>query len=174
MLKAWNHKALLAYSYGGEGGKPDRLRDPTGNALLLKVSASSKTWVVQIRTPQPKTITIGKFPAVGLNDARRRAADLQQRKEAGTLLAPVAEPVKATTCQEAWDMWITALTTGANFHGRKKVNKPNTLAAKQVSWRNVFQDAIGNRSVCDIGEDELADLIDEVRDDGLYPRDHAA
>lgn len=117
MPQVWNHKALLAYRYSGEDGKPDRLLDSKANALVLKVSACSKTWVVQLRTPKPVTITIGKFPVVGLDDARRRAADLQERKEAGTLLAPAKEAAMRTASTNSTCSTVSSLPKRSGYAG---------------------------------------------------------
>lgn len=173
MAVIWNHQALKGLKHTGTD---QRLADPKGNRLTLRVTKSSKTWLWQARVKGiPRVLTLGTFPALGLAEARAKAgtitADLDEGLDvyvlhgAGARHAPV--PIKTgMTCQEVWDRYIGGLKAGTNVHG-KTHNKPRTLSEKEGMWRRLFQDEIGSMLVTEVTEDHLYDVIQEIRDEGL-------
>lgn len=163
----WNHQSLLKAPVG-------RHKDPRGNHLSLKVTAGKKAWVWQARVAGvPRTITIGAFPTIGLADAREKAGlitadnangvDVHARYGAGAKDEATRDR-SVLTCQEAWDTWIAALRDGTNTHGRR-VNKESTLSEKERVWKSVFKEALGDRLIVNVSEDDLLDQIDAVRDE---------
>lgn len=180
MTLKWNHQSLIALTYSNHPkGKPDRYTDPKGNGLALKVSKRSKTWLWQARVNGcPRQITVGKFPALGLDAARKSAGNIQADHDQGLDVyvlhgAGIAAPNPAIvpsgktvlTCDEAWRLWIAALTLGTNLHG-KPSNKQRTIIEKESVWRLRFRDRIGDMPIVDITEDDLWDAVQAIRDDG--------
>ncbi|MBR2269173.1 integrase family protein [Sphingobium sp.] len=171
----WNHQALVALKF-----ESARYIDPKGNRLSLVVSKSSKIWRWQARVNGvPRTLTLGKFPAVGLADARAKAGAIQADHDAGIdvhvkygagVAAPDASPEvemkrAGMTCQEAWDRYISGLKSGTNVHGKAR-NKPRTIIEKEGMWKRLWADEIGGTLMNEVTEEALYDVIQGLRDDG--------
>ncbi|MDH2134507.1 tyrosine-type recombinase/integrase [Sphingobium yanoikuyae] len=171
----WNHQALIALKF-----ESARYIDPKGNRLSLVVSKSSKIWRWQARVNGvPRTLTLGKFPAVGLADARAKAGAIQADHDAGvdvhvkygagvaaTDATPAVEAKRAgMTCQQAWDRYIGGLKAGTNVHGKAR-NKPRTIIEKEGMWKRQWADEIGDTMMNEVTEEVLYDVIQGLRDDG--------
>ena len=171
----WNHQALVALKF-----ESARYIDPKGNRLSLVVSKSSKIWRWQARVNGvPRTLTLGKFPAVGLADARAKAGAIQADHDAGVdvhvkygagVAAPDASPEvemkrAGMTCQQAWDRYIGGLKAGTNVHGKAR-NKPRTIIEKEGMWKRQWADEIGDTMMNEVTEEVLYDVIQGLRDDG--------
>ncbi|KAK0366153.1 hypothetical protein LTR94_003775 [Friedmanniomyces endolithicus] len=169
----WNHQALIALKF-----ESARYIDPKGNRLSLVVSKSSKIWRWQARVNGvPRTLTLGKFPAVGLADARAKAGVIQADHDAGidvhvkyggglaaTDAAPAVEAKRAgMTCQQAWDRYIGGLKEGTNVHGKAR-NKPRTIVEKEGMWKRLWADEIGDTMMNEVTEEVLYDVIQGLRD----------
>lgn len=183
MLKAWNDQALRSLTYSNNSeGKPDRHLDPKGNRLVLKVTTKTKSWVWQASVNgTPRTITLGRYPGMGLHDARKKAGEIVADLDEGIDVYVKHGPGKAIaakpttgktvsvgmTCQDAWDRYILALETGTNIHGRKAGNKPRTIIEKEGTWQRLFADQIGDSLLTEVAEDDVEEVIQQLRDDGL-------
>lgn len=167
----WNHKGLTTLKHEGQDLI---ILDPNGNRLALKVTKSGKTWIWRARVRGvPRVITLGRFPALGLADARIKArkivADLDAGEDVylthGVGTRDISVSATAMTCQEAWDRYIGGLEAGTNVHG-KSGNKPSTISYKKGAWRRRFQSEIGSSLITDVTDDTLFDIIQSIRDDG--------
>ncbi|WP_313395343.1 tyrosine-type recombinase/integrase [Sphingobium yanoikuyae] len=171
----WNHQGLV-----GLKQENARYLDPKGNRLALVVTKFSKTWTWQARVNGvPRTLTLGKFPAVGLADARAKAGAIQADHDAGvdvhvkygagvaaTDATPAVEAKRAgMTCQQAWDRYIGGLKAGTNVHGKAR-NKPRTIIEKEGMWKRQWADEIGDTMMNEVTEEVLYDVIQGLRDDG--------
>lgn len=115
-------------------GKDELHLDPKGNRLTPKITKSGKTWIWRARVNgTPCVITIGRFPAIGLSDARicagqiiadhAQGIDVYCKYGVGAKNAHASAKPNAVTCQEAWDRYIAGLKAGTNVHGESE-NKP--------------------------------------------------
>jgi len=169
----WNHQGLIGLKFENA-----RYNDPKGNRLSLIVSKTSKIWRWQARVNGvPRTLTLGKFPATGLAEARAKAGEIQANHDSGidvyvkygAGVAPDVAPVvhdqqrAGMTCQEAWNRYIGGLKAGTNVHG-KAANKPRTIIEKEGMWARLWSTEIGSLTIGEVTEENLYDVIQRLRD----------
>jgi integrase len=168
----WNHQGLIGIKHDG---RDVILLDPKGHRLALKVTKSGKSWIWRARVAGvPRVITLGRFPSLGLADARAKAraivADLYKGKDVYSLHGVGGKVVRAPlpttlTCPQAWDRYISGLESGVNVHGKAE-NKPSTISFKKGAWRRRLQDQIGNYLITEVSDDMLLDIVQNIRDEG--------
>ena len=111
--------------------------------LGLRVGPAGKSWVLNMRRPGAKSssrITIGKYPALGLQDARDKAEDRRSELRAD-------KPAKGASSHG-----VASLTWGAaalEYANRKKL-RPVTVA--------VYKDIIGRKPVADWGKKSVTQI----------------
>lgn len=169
----WNHQGLRALKHKGQDSI---LLDPEGNRLALKVTKTAKIWIWRARVVGvPRVITLGRFPALRLVDARAIARkyvvdldegkDVYSRHSVGAKHVPLCADLNPLTCKQVWDRYISGLEAGRNVHG-KAGNKPNTIACKKGVWRRQLQNEIGSTPITEVADDTLFDIIQSIRDKG--------
>ena len=156
--------------------KRQELRDGEVKGLILRITpAGDKSWsVLYSRQPDGKKrrITIGPFPAISLEKARREAltilANIARGEDpAGEKQAKRAEQIDALTFNVLADKWLEK-------HARPKLN-PRAVVEYERSIRIDLRPAIGTMAADAISK---RDLILNVRDKiaargSLVHADHA-
>jgi integrase len=146
------------------GARPIKLSDAGGLHLMVQPHGS-KLWRLAYRFDgKQKTLALGVYPIVSLQDAR------QQRDEAKRLLGKGTDP----SVQRQWDKQARAI--GNTFRNvadevlgklEKEGRAPRTL--KKVRWLLSFAcNSIGERRVADITAPELLSVLRKVEARGRY------
>lgn len=164
-------KALTIKSI--ENVKPDpakRLEIPDGllRGLYLVVQPSgAKSWAARYRAPEtgkPAKLTIGRFPAIGLADARKAAGEALRAVSEGE--DPAA--LKVVTKAKAADRSDTVAALLDEFLKRhvKANNKATTAREHERLIERDLKPAWGARKVEKITRRDVIALLDAVKDRG--------
>jgi integrase len=156
------HRSIEAL---GTEAAPYRVPDSKSSGLAIRVAPSGlKTWDLAYRVKGSKTfrrLSLGRFPEVGLDDARARASELTRAARSGSDLlqteqAAQAEASSRMTVAQLIDLYLKRRVTGRLKSARGTEHRLRRALASILSR---FADEIRRRDV--------RALLDEVADRGL-------
>ncbi|MDC0114006.1 integrase arm-type DNA-binding domain-containing protein [Planktomarina temperata] len=166
-------KALTAK--GIEAIKPDQFKrreipDPALSGLYLVVQPSGvKSWALRYRfLTKTKKMTLGRWPLMGLVDARAAASEALAKRELGV------DPVTAKKQAEAM-RYDTQITEHDSFRSLMEVYSKRHLAklkSGRVVRRELERHAMklwGDNDIRDISKRDVIDLLDTIAETGRIP-----
>ena len=163
-------KALTAKAV--EAAKPDaekrrEIPDAGLSGLYLVVQPSgAKAWALRYRFGgKPAKLTLGRWPIMGLSDARAVAADALGKIEAGQNPAAEKKATKAAKLEAQLSERDLVKTLLAQFQKRHLSKLKSGEHAWQFLERFVLP-AWGDRDIHTISKRDLIDLLDEIADSG--------
>lgn len=152
-----------------EAAKPDpakryEIPDPALSGLYLVVQPSgSKSWALRYRFHgKPAKLTLGRWPLMGVADARGAATDALERLQSGSDPAAAKQIAKAPEDERDRD---TVRALFALYEKRHLANLRSGGEQKRQISRNVLP-KLGNRDVKSITRRDLIDLLEEIADSG--------
>lgn len=164
-------KALTARSV--ESTRPDpvkRLEIPDGllaGMYLIVQPSGAKSWAVRYRSPasgKPAKFTLGRYPALGLADARAAAGEALRAVATGHDPADEKAVAKAKAADRS-DLCAALLDDFVRRHVEAK-NKASTAAEHKRLIERELKPAWGSRKVETIRKRDVIALLDAIRDRG--------
>jgi integrase len=154
-----------------EAAKPGETRreipDPALSGLYLIVQPSgAKSWALRYRHGgKPRKLTLGKWPLMGLADARAAAADAVGAVEAGSDPSAAKKATKAARLGAQLSERDKIKTLFEQYAARHLSKLKSGETARRELDRHVV--AIwGERDVHDISRRDVVDLLDSIADSG--------
>jgi len=164
MAKALTTKAI-------EAAKPSDNRreipDPALSGLYLVIQPSGvKSWALRYRyAGKPKKLTLGRWPVMGLADARAAASEAIEAVEHGKDPSAVKKRTKAARMEAQLSERDKIKTLVEQFSKRHLSTLKSGETVKRELNRHVV--AIwGERDIHDIAKRDVIDLLDAIADSG--------
>lgn len=158
-----------------ESGKRLELWDERTPGLCLRVTDRGvKTWVYRYRTTdgrQPR-FTLGRFPAVGLRDAREAAAETVRAVIKGADPATDRRKVRASatgavrTFNDLADLYERQCASG-DWRPKGKTKRARTLADEKGILRRHIRPAIGKLPYGQVGRADVKAFLRKMRTRGI-------
>lgn len=164
MAKALTTKAI-------EAAKPDDSRreipDPALSGLYLVIQPSGvKSWALRYRyAGKPKKLTLGRWPVMGLADARAAATDAIEAVEHGNDPSVAKKRTKAARMEAQLSERDKIKTLVGQF-GKRHLS---TLKSGETVKRELNRHVVavwGERDIHDIAKRDVIDLLDGIADSG--------
>lgn len=164
MAKALTTKAI-------EAAKPDDSRreipDPALSGLYLVIQPSGvKSWALRYRyAGKPKKLTLGRWPVMGLADARAAATDAIEAVEHGNDPSAAKKRTKAAR-MEAQLSERDKIKSLVEQFGKRHLS---TLKSGETVKRELNRHVVavwGERDIHDIAKRDVIDLLDGIADSG--------
>lgn len=164
MAKALTTKAI-------EAAKPDANRreipDPALSGLYLVIQPSGvKSWALRYRyAGKPKKLTLGRWPVMGLADARATATDAIEAVEHGNDPSAAKKRTKAARMEAQLSERDKIKTLVGQF-GKRHLS---TLKSGETVKRELNRHVVavwGERDIHDIAKRDVIDLLDGIADSG--------
>lgn len=154
---------------GVEAVKPDptkrlEIPDAAMRGLYLVVQPSgAKSWAARFRhLGKPVKMTLGKWPLMGLADARARAAEAIEQAEHGVNPAEVQKAQKAAVAEPDRDTVREVIKLFMKRHARHNRRADDVAAMFQ---REVME-KWGNRPIQSISKRDVIEVLDAIVDRG--------
>jgi len=155
-----------------EALKPDperRLEVPdkalTGLYLVMQPSGA-KSWALRYRfTGKPKKLTLGRWPIMGLAEARAAAADAIEAVERGTDPGVTKKATKAAQLEAQLTERDKVKTLVAQFDKRHLSGLRSRATVRRELDRHVVS-VWGERDIHDLTKRDVIDLLDGIADSG--------
>ena len=157
---------------GVEGAKPDpagryELPDPALSGLYLVVQKTGvKSWALRYRfAGKPAKLTLGRWPMMGLAEARSAASEALEKIERGKNPAVEKKATKAAKLEAQLSDRDKVRTLIAQYHRRHL----STLKSGDVVRRELDRFVVaawGERDLHDITRRDVIDLLDGIADSG--------
>ncbi len=146
------------------GPKPIKLFDTDGLFLLLQPSGG-KLWRVKYRfAGKEKKLSVGKYPEVGLKEARRR------RDQARAVLASGLDPAEQKRLVKEAERQSAATTfsiVGEEYLAKASLEGREAVTIKKSRWLlSLMTPALGHRPIADIKAPELLGVLKKVEAKG--------
>ena len=165
MVKAFTPKGI-------EAMKPDPAKrrefpDPALSGLYLVVQPSgAKGWALRYRwANKPKKLTLGKWPIMGLADARGAASEAIAKVEAGADPGAEKKKAKAVRIEAQLSERDTIKTLVEQYAKRHLASLKSGAVVKRELERHVVT-VWGDRDIHDIAKRDVIDLLDGIADSG--------
>lgn len=164
MAKALTTKAI-------EAAKPGEHRceipDPALSGLYLVIQPSGvKSWALRYRyAGKPKKLTLGRWPVMGLADARAAATDAIEAVEHGSDPSAAKKRTKAARMEAQLSERDKIKTLVGQFGKRHLSTLKSGETVKRELNRHVVA-AWGERDIHDIAKRDVIDLLDGIADSG--------
>lgn len=163
-------KALTTKSV--ENIKPDpakrvEIPDPALSGLYLVVQPSgAKSWALRYRyAGKPKKLTLGKWPLMGLADARAAASEAIEVVEHGNDPSAARKATKAAKLEAQLSGRDKIKTLFDQYAKRHLAGLRSGEDVRRQMEHNVIQ-AWGDRDIQEIGKRDVIDLLDHIADSG--------
>ncbi len=164
MAKALTTKAI-------EAAKPDDSRreipDPALSGLYLVIQPSGvKSWALRYRyAGKPKKLTLGRWPVMGLADARAAASEAIEAVDHGNDPSAAKKATKAARMEAQLSERDKIKTLVEQFGKRHLSTLKSGDTVKRELNRHVVS-VWGERDIHDIAKRDIIDLLDEIADSG--------
>lgn len=164
MAKALTTKAI-------DAAKPDASRreipDPALSGLYLVIQPSGvKSWALRYRyAGKPKKLTLGRWPVMGLADARAAASDAIEVVEHGNDPSAAKRRTKAARMEAQLSERDKIKTLVEQFGKRHLATLKSGETVKRELNRHVVA-VWGERDIHDIAKRDVIDLLDGIADSG--------
>lgn len=165
MARAFTHKAVEAMK--PDPAKRREVPDPALAGLYLVVQPSgAKSWALRYRYGgKPKKLTLGRWPVMGVADARAAATEAIEAVERGDDPAAVKRKAKAERVEAQLSERDKVKTLVETFAKRHLSGLKSGAVVKRELERHVVT-AWGERDVHDITRRDVIDLLDGIADSG--------
>jgi integrase len=128
---------------------------------LVSQPSGVKSFAIRYRhAGKPVKLTLGKWPALSLHDARAAAAEAFQQ------LAKGADPAAARRAEKIAAMEADAHTVAAvcsNFMAREG-RKLRSAGSRESIFKRLVYPAIGDRPINEVRRSEIVHLLDKIED----------
>lgn len=143
------------------------LPDPGLSGLYLVVQPSgAKSWAVRYRhVGKPRKLTLGRWPIMGLADARTAASEALEAIERGTDPGVTKKATKAARLEAQLSERDKIKTLVAQFDARHLSTLRSGRTVRRELDRHVVE-VWGERDVHEIGKRDVIDLLDGIADSG--------
>jgi integrase len=148
--------------------KPDgggaRREVPDGGSLYLVVQPVTgiKSWALRARcNGRNIKVTIGRWPAVGIAEARAKAATMRKMIEDGHDPAAHARNEKAAEIERKGDTVAFRAAQFIEQHGKKNTRERTWKATERV-FRLYVLPEFGHRSISEIRRKHIIDLVEGI------------
>lgn len=165
MAKAFTSKGIEAI-------KPDlakrrEIPDPALSGLYLVVQPSGvKSWALRYRwANKPKKLTLGRWPVMGLADARGAASKAIAKVETGTDPGVAKKKAKAARIEAQLSERDLIKTLVGDYGKRHLASLKSGAVVKRELERHVVK-PWGDRDIHDITKRDVIDLLDGIADRG--------
>lgn len=155
-----------------EAMKPDpekrrEVPDPAISGLYLVVQPSgAKSWALRYRhAGKPKKLTLGKWPVMGVADARAAASEAIEKVEHGSDPSAAKRAEKAALRDADLAQRDKIKTLVGQFEKRHLAHLRSGKTVKRELERHVVS-VWGDRDVQEIGRRDVIDLLDGIVDSG--------
>ncbi|GGD42099.1 tyrosine-type recombinase/integrase [Sinisalibacter lacisalsi] len=151
--------------------KPDATRreipDPALSGLYLVVQPSgAKSWALRYRfAGKPKKLTLGRWPIMGVADARSAASRAIEAVERGQDPGAEKQRAKAAKLEAALSERDKIKTLMEQYAKRHLANLKSGATVKRELERHVVS-AWGDRDIHEISRRDVIDLLDTIVDTG--------
>ncbi|WP_306132159.1 tyrosine-type recombinase/integrase [Roseivivax marinus] len=159
-------------SKGVEALKPDpdrrqEIPDPALAGLYLVVQPSgAKSWALRYRyAGKPKKLTLGRWPLMGLADARVAATDAIEAVEHGNDPSAAKKRTKAARLEAQLSERDKIKTLIDQYSKRHLAGLKSGATVKRELERHVVREW-GERDIHDIAKRDVIDLLDGIADSG--------
>tara|TARA_R110002124_G_scaffold11597_18_gene55388 strand:- start:49143 stop:50396 length:1254 start_codon:yes stop_codon:yes gene_type:complete len=165
MAKALTVKAVEAMK--ADHAKRQEVPDPALSGLYLVIQPSgAKSWALRYRYGgKPKKLTLGKWPVMGVADARAAASEAIDAVELGTDPGAVKQKAKADR-RDADLSERDKIKTLVALYGKRHLS---TLKSGPTVQRELDRHVVaewGDRDIQDIAKRDVIDLLDAIADSG--------
>lgn len=143
-------------------GSRSTFHDTRAIGLQLRVTSSgAKTFSVyrRIKGGNPERITLGKFPAMSVEQARKAAAEVNAKIESG---ANPAETKRSLRLSPTMSQFF-------NEYGKRHGDKKASWKDDQQRYRDHIEPLLGKKRIADIARSDLASLLSSASMKGLSP-----
>lgn len=164
MARALTTKAVEAAK---PGSSRREIRDPGLSGLYLVVQPSgAKSWALRYRfAAKPRKLTLGRWPVMGVADARAAASEAIEAVEQGNDPNAAKRTTKAAQLEEQLSERDKIATLVEQYAARHLSTLKSGATAKRELERHVV--AIwGDRDVHEIKRRDVIDLLDGIADSG--------
>lgn len=165
MAKAFTPKGIEAMK--PDPAKRREIPDPALAGLYLVVQPSgARGWALRYRwANKPKKLTLGRWPVMGLADARAAASEAIAKVEAGT--DPGAEKKKAKAERiEAQLSERDKIKTLVGDYAKRHLAKLKSGDDVSAQFRRHILPAWGDRDIHEIARRDVIDLLEGIADSG--------
>ncbi|RVU82955.1 DUF4102 domain-containing protein [Leucothrix sargassi] len=138
--------------------RPDKYSD--GNGLQLWVRhTGNKVWISAYRyLDKQQSLTLGKYPALGLADARVKNAEIKNLLANG--IDPKAEKQKQTAIKKGVNLFSTI---AQQWHDDRQAHiKPSTYTRDHSQYIRDIKPYIGNMDIADITAPDILDIANRI------------
>lgn len=157
---------------GVDALKPDPARrmeipDPALSGLYLVVQPSgAKSWALRFRwAGKPAKLTLGRWPLIGIADARAAASEAIDKIERGQNPAAEKKATKAARLEAQLSERDKIRTLIEQFDRRHLASLKSGATVKRELDRHVVSEW-GERDIHDIAKRDVIDLLDGIADSG--------
>lgn len=164
MARAFTTKAI-------EAAKPEKTRreipDPALSGLYLVVQPSgAKSWALRYRyAGKPKKLTLGKWPIMGLADARAAASDAIEAVEHGNDPGAVKKKAKAERIEAQLSERDKVKTLLAQY-AKRHLSKLKSGNEVKRRLELEFLPGFGDHDIHEITKRDIRELLEKIADSG--------
>lgn len=165
MARALTVKAVEAMK--ADPAKRQEVPDPALSGLYLVIQPSgAKSWALRYRYGgKPKKLTLGKWPVLGVADARAAASDAIHAVEHGTDPGAAKQRAKADR-RDAELSERDKIKTLVELYGKRHLSTLKSGATVQRELDRHVVAEWGDRDIHDIAKRDVIDLLDAIADSG--------
>jgi integrase len=165
MARALTVKAVEAMK--ADPAKRQEVPDPALSGLYLVIQPSgTKSWALRYRYGgKPKKLTLGKWPVMGVADARAAASDAIDAVEHGTDPGAAKQRAKADR-RDAELSERDKIKTLVALYGKRHLSTLKSGATVQRELDRHVVAEWGDRDIHDIAKRDVIDLLDSIADSG--------
>ncbi|KRS18228.1 tyrosine-type recombinase/integrase [Roseovarius indicus] len=164
MAKAMTTKAVEAFK---PGPKRREIPDPALSGLYLVIQPSGvKSWALRYRySGKPRKLTLGKWPIMGVADARAAASEAIEALELGNDPGAAKRKAKAARIEAHLSERDKIKTLLEQYAKRHLSTLKSGATVKRELDRHV-RTVWGDRDIHDIARRDVIDLLDGIADSG--------
>lgn len=165
MARALTVKAVEAMK--ADPAKRQEVPDPALSGLYLVIQPSgAKSWALRYRYGgKPKKLTLGKWPVMGVADARAAASDAIDAVEHGTDPGAAKQRAKADR-RDAELSERDKIKTLVALYGKRHLSTLKSGATVQRELDRHVVAEWGDRDIQDIAKRDVIELLDAIADSG--------
>jgi Arm DNA-binding domain len=141
--------------------KPYKLTD--GKGLYLLVNQAGKYWRMDYRfSGKRKTLALGVYPDIGLEEARERRDEARKQRGAGIDPGEARKAMKARrACSDTFENLIREWVDRRGW-------SPRYTASVLASLEKKLFPRLGHRSIAEIEHQELIEIVSAVKERGAF------
>jgi integrase len=165
MARAFTTKAVEALK--ADPQRRQEIPDPALSGLYLVIQPSgAKSWALRYRyAGKPKKLTLGRWPIMGVADARAAASEATEAVEHGKDPSAAKKKTKAARMEAQLTERDKVKTLIGQYAKRHLAGLKSGATVKRELERHVVT-VWGERDIHDIAKRDVIDLLDDIADSG--------